>query len=336
MPAISSCAVLSRAFVPFAIKIALFTAALIAAGFTCAESIASEWQKNLRAKIDVSSRLSERNNQSFTRSDIGLDLHKVFGNGKRDIATLIFQPYYTHFSDRDEKLIWRITTLNYRVLANGRFNFKFGHIELPYGLEKNLDTNGTLRQLTFNDRNVKVDWGVGVNGESHRLDYELNITRGSGNDWRDRDNPFAITARLGTPANKNLVSGISLFSGNILRRGELIENRRIGFDIARYFPSIELLAEYSYGETNDERTSSLFSELLWKNLQETLNLYAQFRAGRTNLNRNVAQRSALTLGGSWYPQRNIQLEFQWRQPFEVSSKQSDDNIASLLIRATFP
>ena len=94
------------------------------------------WQSNLRWTLDVSSRGVFNDNDSFTKNIVGLDVHKVFNRGDRDIAVLVFQPYIVNFSgsdsepfffdDRDTELTWRIANINYMAKSNGTLNVRLG------------------------------------------------------------------------------------------------------------------------------------------------------------------------------------------------------------------
>lgn len=177
---------------------------------------------NSRWSIDASTRITrniEKNNNAFQQV-LGLDIHKVFSNKTQDIGTLTFQPYIVKLNNvaqapfifdhgNDTELTWRIANFNYTALAQGKFNIRIGHFEVPFGLEHHVDTNGTLRQLTINDRGIKADWGISVNGILPNLEYEIALTRGSGNDIKSTENPHIFSGRIATPSHKNLITGIS-------------------------------------------------------------------------------------------------------------------------------
>ena len=58
------------------------------------------WEQNLRWKFDVSGRgVFDDSGYLKSLGFFGLDLHKVFTSGSRDVATLLFQPYLTRAND---------------------------------------------------------------------------------------------------------------------------------------------------------------------------------------------------------------------------------------------
>lgn len=176
---------------------------------------------NLRLTLDLSSRisLSTRRGKVGTEHVIGLDLHKVFSDAEGDWGTLRLQPYLTRidnlnqrpafFEDDDDwELVFRFCDFNFTRIGRGRFNIRMGHFEVPYGLEHLLDTNGTLRQfIPGRNLGLKADWGVSINGVFPQFEYEVALTRGTGNEFFHRGEPFALAGRIGTPRDRNFVLG---------------------------------------------------------------------------------------------------------------------------------
>jgi len=246
--------------------------------------------QNLRWAIDLSARhkTSLQGEPSSWQHAIGLDLHKVFQNNNGDFGTLVFQPFLVKltnvrnppffFDDGDDwELTWRIANFNYTGIAQGRLNTRIGHFEVPFGLEQNIDTNGTLRQYTFSNRGIKADWGMSVNGVLDRFEYELALTRGSGNNYRTRSDPYLISGRLGTPASHNLVMGVSGFYGETLGANGTTKRQFLGIDVAYYLYQWEFLFEVSGGEINENNTVKMLAEASWRSPMEDLHLYTQLR-----------------------------------------------------------
>jgi len=144
---------------------------------------------NLRFTIDLSVR-PQYNFKSDHISHIesfGFDLHKVFTSyDSGDIGTLLLQGYFTKLNnvethppffngENDLKFICRICNMNLAILDRGTLNFRIGHFDTPFGLEYNLDTNGTLRQYS-NGRDLgdKLDWGIAVNGKLPWVDMNYH------------------------------------------------------------------------------------------------------------------------------------------------------------------
>ncbi len=189
-------------------------------------ALAENWLSNSRWAIDAASRWQTNLDTHSTQqmSVLGFDFHKVFSTASGDYGTLVFQPYFVAREGENE-LTWRIANFNYTGLANGKMNVRVGHFELPFGLEHNIDTNGTLQQLSFRDRGLKADWGVSLNGTLPQFDYEIAVTRGTGNTFRREDASHAYSARIGTPAHKNLVLGLSWLNG-AMQAGEQLNKQK--------------------------------------------------------------------------------------------------------------
>ena len=245
---------------------------------------------NYRLAFDLSTRRTESlSDDGYSWAHfVGLDLHKVFTSSNGDIGTLVFQPYMTRlsnvqrppffFDDGDDwELVWRIANFNYTGLSRGGFNIRVGHYEIPFGLEQNIDTNGTLRQYTFSDRAIKVDWGLTANGKYFGLDYEVALSRGSGNDFTARHDPYLFSGRIGTNAQQNFIIGFSWMVGDVLGAGGATPRKRAGLDIAYYTGAWEFLLEVSGGDNDGNATANALVESSWRTPMEDLHLYLQFR-----------------------------------------------------------
>lgn len=302
----------------------------------------SEWQTNLRWALDFSSRGVFNTPDSFTQNIVGFDLHKVFSTADKDIGTLIFQPYIVNFSGsdsqphffdgRDTELTWRIANFNYRATPRGGFNIRLGHFELPFGLEQNIDTNGTLRQYSFTERGIKADWGISANGVLPQWDYELSLCRGSGNDISDRDNTYIFAGRVGSSANKNLVMGFSFFKGRVSQSIGSINRQRLGLDLALYHNHWELLAELSGGEDGDDERVQLLLEASWRNNTEVLHLYTQFNQRRVEFANRRDVGSTLSLGADITVLRDLSISGQWSKPVNRLSQQGNSSNFILQLR----
>ncbi len=264
------------------------------------------WSDNLRWSLDASTqqRLNLDSDQWLDQYVIGLDLHKVVSNDRRDIGTLILQPYVVwlpedrarppFFDGKEATLTWRIANFNLRVLPRGRLNVRLGHFEYPFGLEHDINTNGTLRQYS-NGVNLggKADWGISANGLLSGWQYEVALTRGSGQEYHRRNDPYVFSARIGTPTERNLAVGVSAFQGDVLTPSGLVERDRYGADLRWSAGPLQLLAEVSTGTDFDDRVRNRLAELNWTNSFESLLAYAQHRrhtvsaaAGRRGMETN--------------------------------------------------
>ena len=194
---------------------------------------------------------------------------------------------------------------------------------MPFGLEQNIDTNGTLRQYSFAERGIKADWGVSVNGVLPRWDYEISVSRGSGNDITDRDDPHIVAGRIGSPAHKNFVAGFSFFEGRVLGATGSTRRQRLGLDIAWYHKNWELLGELSAGEDRDIETALALLEVSWRNNRESLHLYTQLKQQRLELVSGRDSGSTLVLGMNQPLSRHLSVSSQWSKP--VNRLGSQDN-----------
>lgn len=258
------------------------------------DSLLKKAGRNLRWSLDLSLRgaIDSRTEEVATQQVAGLDLHKVFSSPERDWATLVLQLYLTRINNQerhppffessdDWELIPRVVTLNFSGLSNGGLNLRVGHIELPYGLEVPIASNGTIRQLTLGPNlGLKVDWGVGLNGNFEKFRYEVALTRGSGVEYHSSGSPFAITGRIGTPTDIDSILGapgfgVSGFYGDVLGRSGITQRSRLGLDALWQIGSYGVMAELSVGRDGDRDVVNAFTELNWQNRDETWMLYAQ-------------------------------------------------------------
>ena len=112
---------------------------------------------NSRFKFDLSTRFSldQSNGKIGNMSALGFDYHNTISSETGDIGTLVMQLYATKinnlaphppfFDNEDDfKLVTRIFNFNYTGLGRSFPNIKVGHIELPYGIEYRVNTNGTF------------------------------------------------------------------------------------------------------------------------------------------------------------------------------------------------
>jgi hypothetical protein len=205
-------------------------------------------------------------------------------------------------------------------LSRGGFNIRAGHFEVPFGLEQNIDTNGTLRQYTFKDRGIKADWGFSVNGALPELDYEIAVTRGSGNDIESKDDPYIFAGRVGTPSTENLILGFSWLKGDIYNGTTTVSRSRIGFDLAHYFKQWETLFEISGGENEDFSTFNTLAELSWRSPLENLHSYGQFRKTREKQLSGWEDGSSIALGLNWAVTPKFNISGEWFKELESLSQ----------------
>ncbi|MFH1094300.1 MAG: hypothetical protein V1739_09165 [Candidatus Omnitrophota bacterium] len=98
-------------------------------------------------------------------------------------------------------------------------NVRIGHFYVPYGIQPWIDTHGTLLQSPAMEfSGIDRDWGVALEGQNDKLEYQLGLTRGSGMEYFERENSFALAGKLSTPRigeHLNDWLGVSFLVGRI-------------------------------------------------------------------------------------------------------------------------
>jgi len=119
----------------------------------------------------------------------------------------------------------------------GRFNLRVGRFYVPFWLNLQTDTHGTVLQLS-NERNFgfERDWYTGFWGTIKHLNYDAYYLTGSGYDLRFKGQKGLGALRLSL-SNKysseyGLEAGLSVLGGERLsdQDASRIETRRIGLD----------------------------------------------------------------------------------------------------------
>ena len=255
---------------------------------------ASSWKDNLRFTIDVANRslfLTE-SGEYANLAFFGMDLHKIFTADDGDVGTLTLQPFLIRtdnlqsfprslFDDpHDWKIEWRISNFNFTGLGRGKPNIRFGSFEIPFGLEQIVNTNGTIRDyLHFQNYGIKSDWGMTLNGEANDVEYEIAASRGSGNRYRRRGDPFLFAGRVGTSRNKPVILGVSGLHGetvNFNGASGTTRRSRVGIDMTFGGERMVYMAEATAGFQNDARVFSGIIEFDKFNHDESILLYNQF------------------------------------------------------------
>lgn len=301
--------------------------------------------KNTRWAFDFSARrIRNLEKDEWYEQDVyGFDLHKVFSNENGDYGTLVFQPYLVNltnvpkapffFDDGDDwELTWRIANFNYTGLAQGKFNIRLGHFEVPFGLEQNIDTNGTLRQYTFSSRGVKADWGVSINGNLPTVDYEFALTRGSSNEIRSQDDPYVLAGRIGTPSHYNTIYGFSYFYGEVLGGNGTTKRKQLGLDLTHYFKQWELLTEFSAGENDETELFNWLGEISWRNVRESVHLYTQTMSSLNKINGTWEDGLSATLGVKWDVTNQLSFSSQLAHDFDNISNIEADTTGTIQLR----
>lgn len=316
----------------------------------------SEWLEsfgeNLRVTLDLSTRVLYNTNtqRNFYAQFIGLDVHKVFTGPDGDMGTLLLQPYLTRLDDfvahpgfyesgDDWELVYRIFNFNYTGLSRGGFNIRVGHMEIPFGLEHVVNTNGTLRDY-IHGRNmgVKADWGVSLNGELPSYEYEVALTRGSGNEYSSRGDPFIFAGRIGTPRAKSLSFGLSAMHGKTQSAAETdntIERTRFGVDVIWETGPFTVLSEFSFGDNQGTDLYNTIFEIDWHNDDETWLIYNQFQIFGTDFATGWDDNIINIFGIRWAPDSHWALSAQWSQDLSTFGAAPEKAVLSAQLRYRF-
>ena len=185
-------------------------------------------------EIYLSSRYSFELEQNEGRNSLGFILFGTFSGPSGQIGDMNVQfrtAYYNdqfaygkkmprEYTDRsdDFKVELHNAYLRLRALPP-MLNVRIGHFYVPYGIQPWIDTHGTLLQSPAMEfSGLDRDWGVAIEGQNDKLEYQVGLTRGSGMEYFERDNNFALAGKLSTPRigqHLNDWLGISFLVGRI-------------------------------------------------------------------------------------------------------------------------
>ena len=184
----------------------------------------------------------------------------------------------------------------------GRFNFRVGHFYLPFGLNLQTDTHGTLLQLS-NDRNFgfERDWYAGLWGSINAdVNYDVYYLLGSGYNIAFNGQTGMVGARFSV-ANKyrleyGIEGGISVISGQrsskegverspsvALRAGpeHIINTERIGLDFryTKLVPtgSVTFTTELSGGHDDSDQVFTQLHQIDYLTTRRKWGLSTQYR-----------------------------------------------------------
>lgn len=312
-----------------------------------------EWQENLRVAIDLSTRTkyTTADDKWFFWQFAGMDIHKVFSNDERDIATAVGQLYLTKidfprpmkpwfFDDsHDTKFIPRIVTVNFHIHPDRCFNIKIGHFELPFGYEYVEDTNGTLHDIMHvRNLGLKTDYGITLNGFFNDLDYEIGFSRGSGIEYTSTGCPWLISGRIGFPLADCVNMGISGFWGEVLDKpgvtrwkGGLpsaeaattmlgydgnIRRQRAALDLEWIIQAFTVIAEFTYGRDYTQDVSNNMIEVNWRSCVEDWVVYSQIFNYNQDFSTGWEHAWELRLGAQWMPDAHWDISFQYEQQLD--------------------
>jgi hypothetical protein len=226
------------------------TAAASASGFKRFFSDNFGFRKELMFQID-----SNQDGDLASRQSAGFEVLKKFSTATSTVASVDFQARLVR-RDGFNPVIndmegatrggWAFEYHNlyadfYNLTKDvGRVNFRVGHFYVPFGLNLQTDTHGTVLQLS-NESNFgfERDWYAGFWGRLNKhLNYDVYYLTGSGYDLKFKGQSGLGAVRLSL-ANRyssryGIEGGISMIAGERLTMNDMpLRTRRVGID-ARY------------------------------------------------------------------------------------------------------
>lgn len=277
--------------------------------------------ENHRLAVDLSGRLTHNNVDSdiaFIHS-IGLDYHKVFSNDGADSGNILLQIYLNRIDnlnphppfyedDSDWKLMCRICTYTFNTQWETPLDFKIGHIEIPFGLEHFVNTNGRI--LDYNHgRNLglKADWGVGVESIQKEHQWEFFLGTGSGVDLRLDNSNHVAAGRVGFKNGNFFSYGISGYNAEL----NSIKRKRYAIDMQYYWYTFGLLSEFALGERNSQKNRDLLLELNWVTQDETWFVYYQWQHLKTKEETLNNHQNLYKMGVRFQPNPHFITSLEW-------------------------
>jgi len=297
---------------------------------------------NLRTAFDFSSRpiYYEDLDQFASTHAVGIDLHKVVSTSTKDVGTLTAQAYLTRidnvrshpgfFDDNDDtQLVYRIFNFNFTGLGENLPNVRVGHMEVAYGLEHTIDTNGTLRQLGQpQNLGIKADWGISINDEHRSFEYEISATSGGNQSLGRQDGSYVFSGRIGTPRHSNFAIGASLYRS--LLSG--ISRERQGLDVQYNIGRSTITSEVSIGENNESDILNGTMEYSFRNRRESLMFYTQLLYFSTDAPEGTVRNTTGTIGVSFTPDPHLDVSAQYSR---VLNNPANTNPSSLSLQLRY-
>lgn len=209
---------------------------------------------------------------------VGFEYLRKLSGDRGDFLTFDLQMRLSYDPMRPEGEPWAVEIHNAWVehkLGLGS-NVRAGHFEPAFGLERALDTHGTLLQtLIGEDLGFKHDWGMGYRGILGALDLEAAAQLGSGMGIDHRDGSFLVTSRVSNPPGGGFQYGVSALYGRVLASAgmrtiprpefapEAVTKQRVGADAQWDTGAILLAGELTAGRDDDESALGALLQIGW-------------------------------------------------------------------------
>ena len=247
----------------------------------------------------------EETDRAYSRLSAGFEIQKKFSTATKTVASVNYQGrlvYRDHVlptaadamgMDADQ---WSYETHNayaefYNLLGEpGRFSLRAGRYYLPFGLNAQTDTHGTLLQLS-NDRlfGADRDWQVTAYGNaSEHLDYLAGYVFGAGPDQKLDGQAGMAVGRIGLNGDylyaRGLEAGVSgAFGERVDPHAGIdgpIRTWRLGADLRKRLDSgigpFTLTGEAAAGEDEEATVWSGLAQADWLHPGRSWGLAAQY------------------------------------------------------------
>jgi hypothetical protein len=275
-------------------------------------------------------------NTFSSRQSVGFEVLKKFSSETATLAGLDFQGrlvrrdgFVGSLNDMEgmDRPGWFFEVHNayadfYNLLGEvGRFNLRVGRFYLPFGLNLQTDTHGTILQLS-NERNFgfERDWVAGFWGSLGALNYDVNYLVGSGYGLRFEGQGGMGAARISLGnralAEDGLEGGLSFLSGGRLSGGNKVDTIRGGLDGRWRTPLAEglltLTTELSAGQDAPDAVFTQFHQIDYLHESRRWGLATQFRRfWREGVGGGNAD-SSLLAEATWYFRNDVgSSNLQW-------------------------
>lgn len=341
------------------------------------DSFLSKFKENLvfKKEIILGGMWSQERDKLAGKQSVGFEVLKKLSGEGGDWATILFQLRFVRYDNQfmymnDNKMPyahidgeddWELELhdayFKYTGNFKGKLNFRIGHFDVPFGLEENVDTHSTLVQL-MSMRNVgfKKDWGISMDGQFPRFDYDFAFTRGTGVEYRDRGENYLLSGRIGTPADENFSVGISglygepidtmgvmrgkkmgmmgnpnTWFGSTTKPGDdIIRRWRVGADSIYLYGPFTFKGEVSYGEDVNQDVVNTVAELDYLFPDQKMEAIAQFQYAYQDITASGGKDDIFgVLGFNYKFSPYVTLQTTYRHDFSRLKKTDEDEFVSV-------
>jgi len=275
------------------------------------------------------------------KNSIGLEYYRKFSGDYGDYLTLDLQARLTYDFDQKFKKAFALeihnALLEYKI-AYG-YNIRAGHFDIPFCLEPNVDTHGTVLQ-TFAQKNIgfKQDWGIAFRGALEYFDYALALTLGQGMGITIKSGSYLVSGRVGSPSERNFQVGLSFIYGKVFESmdmstfpapdyGMIISKKRVGVDAQYLVGPFLLKGEIAYGK-NDQ--NKMFGALLESDYTlpffQSLELELQSLYWQDDLSNRDSRDLTVSAGISYKVNSSITLRTTYFHDIYAMGRQPDKQI----------